>query len=146
MLGARNNEEHSYLEIADAIRQYGSSPEADLIELWRRIVFNILVSNTDDHLRNHGFLFDGKNWRLSPAFDVNPNLAKVEHVLNLDAVTNRPDLELVLSTASYYDLNASQAQRIILEVRSVVQTWKSQARTLKLSSAEIALMEPAFNL
>ena len=67
-------------------------------------------------------------------------------MLNLDAMTNRPELELAASTASYYDLNASQAQRIILEVKSVVQTWKSQARSLKLSSAEIALMEPAFNL
>jgi serine/threonine-protein kinase HipA len=114
--------------------------------MFRRVVFNVCVSNRDDHLRNHGFLFDGKNWRLSPAFDVNPNLAKAEHVLNLDAVTNRPDLELAASTASYYDLNASQAQRIILEVRSVVQTWKAQARNLKLSSAEIALMEPAFDL
>jgi serine/threonine-protein kinase HipA len=63
----------------------------------------------------------------------------------LDAVTNRPDLERVMSTASYYDLNESQAQKIILEVKSVVRTWKTQARILKLSSAEIALMEPAFN-
>ena len=67
MIGADDNESHSYLELMDALRQYGAAPTEDGIELWRRIVFSILISNTDDHLRNHGFLFEGQaGWRLSP--------------------------------------------------------------------------------
>ena len=73
MLGANDNEMHSYLEIADALRLYGAVAKEDLAQLWRRIVFNVLVSNTDDHLRNHGFLYGGhEGWRLSPAYDLNP--------------------------------------------------------------------------
>ena len=73
MLGARDNQTRSYMEIADALRQHGAASKDDIRELWRRIVFNILISNTDDHLRNHGFLYSGPNgWRLSPAYDLNP--------------------------------------------------------------------------
>jgi len=73
MLGARDNESHSYLEVVDSLRQHGASVEADLEELWRRIVFYILISNTDDHLRNLGFFYDGsEGWRLAPAYDLNP--------------------------------------------------------------------------
>jgi serine/threonine-protein kinase HipA len=148
LLGRQDSEGASYVDLARLLLTLGNPAtlKHDLEQLFRRVVFNVCVSNRDDHLRNHGFLFDGKNWRLSPAFDVNPNLAKAEHVLNLDALTNRSDLDLIASTASYYDLNESQAQKIIVEVKAVVRTWKAQARTLKLSSADIALMEPAFNL
>jgi len=85
MLGAADNEDHSYLEIVDALRQFGSQPEQDCAELWRRIVFNILISNTDDHLRNHGFLYDAAGgWRLSPAYDMNPTPVDVKaRVLSL---------------------------------------------------------------
>ena len=73
MLGANDNEMRSYLEIADALRRYGAAAKEDLAQLWRRIVFNVLVSNTDDHLRNHAFLYGGhEGWRLSPAYDLNP--------------------------------------------------------------------------
>jgi len=73
MLGARDNQAHSYLELVDALRQHGAAPQEDMHALWRRIVFNILVSNTDDHLRNHGFLYHGNDgWRLCPAYDLNP--------------------------------------------------------------------------
>ena len=73
MLGAADHETRSYLEIADAIQRYGATPTEDLHELWRRIVFSVLISNTDDHLRNHGFLYEGnRGWRLSPAYDLNP--------------------------------------------------------------------------
>ena len=73
MLGSKDNETRSYLEIVDALRQHGAAPKADMEALWRRIVFNILISNTDDHLRNHGFLYEGHDgWRLSPAYDLNP--------------------------------------------------------------------------
>ena len=148
LLGRQDSEGSSYVDLARLLLTQGNPAtlKHDLEQLFRRVVFNVCVSNRDDHLRNHGFLFDGKNWRLSPAFDVNPNLAKAEHVLNLDAVTNRPDLEIVASTASYYDLNELQAQKIILEVKSVVRTWKDQARSLKLSAEEILMMEPTFDL
>jgi serine/threonine-protein kinase HipA len=73
MLGAADHEAHSYLEIADAPRQHGAESKADLRQLWRRLVFNILIANTDDHLRNHAFLYEGdRGWRLSPAYDLNP--------------------------------------------------------------------------
>ena len=73
MLGSKDNETRSYLEIVDALRQHGAAPKADMEALWRRMVFNILISNTDDHLRNHGFLYEGQaGWRLSPAYDLNP--------------------------------------------------------------------------
>ncbi len=73
MLGTEDHESRSYLEIVDALRQYGAAPETDMRGLWRRIVFNVLVSNTDDHVRNHGFLYErGRGWRLSPAYDLNP--------------------------------------------------------------------------
>ena len=73
MLNAQDNEQRSYMEFVDALRQWGSAPKEDIRMLWRRIVFSILISNTDDHLRNHGFLYQGSaGWRLSPAYDVNP--------------------------------------------------------------------------
>ena len=73
MLGASDNELRSYLELVDALRQYGAAPKEDMRALWRRIVFSILISNTDDHLRNHGFLYAGPDgWRLAPAYDLNP--------------------------------------------------------------------------
>ena len=77
MLGA--NEAHSYKEFVDALRQYGAAPKEDMRELWRRIVFSILLSNTDDHLRNHGFLYEGpQGWRLAPAYDLNPVPADIK--------------------------------------------------------------------
>ncbi len=79
VLGAKDNEMHSYLEMADAIRQMSASPKEDLEALWRRIVFNVLISNVDDHLRNHAFLYSGiSGWRLSPAYDLNPTQAGLE--------------------------------------------------------------------
>jgi serine/threonine-protein kinase HipA len=73
MLGARDNESHSYMEIGDALLRYGADPKTDQRALWRRMVFNILIANTDDHLRNHAFIYEGPNgWRLSPAYDLNP--------------------------------------------------------------------------
>ena len=87
MLGANDNETRSYLEIADAIRRYGASPAADLRQLWRRMLFNVLISNTDDHLRNHGFLYiEGAGWRLAPAYDLNPVPAWGEQVSDISAI------------------------------------------------------------
>jgi len=86
MLGAADGETHSYLELVDALRRYGANPNEDQRELWRRVLFSVLISNVDDHLRNHGFLYDTakRGWRLSPAYDLNPDSAGREAALSLD--------------------------------------------------------------
>ncbi len=88
MIGATDNEHHSYLEVVDALRQYGASPKGDAIELWRRIVFSVLISNTDDHLRNHGFVYDGpRGWGLSPVYGVNPVPEDIKERILTTAIT-----------------------------------------------------------
>ena len=105
MLGSRDNEPRSYLEIADALRSHGAAPKSDLAKLWRRVAFNVLVSNTDDHLRNHGFLYeDGLGWRLSPVYDLNPTPTDIRpRVLatNIDEHDGTASLDRVLATAEY---------------------------------------------
>src|ERR1700727_1086103 len=106
-----NQSVHSYLEIADAIMQ----PGADLKELWSGIVFTVLISNTDDHLRNHGFLYDGpRGWRLSPAFDLNPVPTDVrDRVLHTSISVDDPtaSLEIAMAEAEYFGLSADEAKR-----------------------------------
>jgi serine/threonine-protein kinase HipA len=102
ILGAADNEDHSYLEIIDALRQYGSQPEKDCAQLWRRIVFNILIANTDDHLRNHGFLYQLRGWKLSPAYDMNPTPSDIRpRVLSLaiDEADNSGSLDVAYGMA-----------------------------------------------
>ncbi|MCD8542488.1 MAG: HipA domain-containing protein [Gammaproteobacteria bacterium] len=108
MLGAHDNEQHSYLEMAYALAQNGASPEEDIKELWRRIVFTIMVSNTDDHLRNHGFIYERhKGWRLSPAYDINPTPLEIgSHVLttSIDFTDNTASLETAMRVAKEFRL------------------------------------------
>jgi serine/threonine-protein kinase HipA len=148
MLGAKDNEEHSYLEIAYAIAQYGSTPEKDLAELWRRMVFTILISNTDDHLRNHGFLHDGqKGWRLSPVYDINPTPFEVKpRVLStaIDFTSREASLETALSVIKEFRLGKEDAHAIIRAVFSAVRDWRSGARTLGIGQGQIAHMASAF--
>jgi len=93
MLGSKDNETRSYLEIVDALRQHGAAPKADMEALWRRLVFNILISNTDDHLRNHGFLYAGQEgWRLSPAYDLNPQPTDIKPQLTAGTYTSSRQL------------------------------------------------------
>lgn len=148
MLGARDHEEHSYLEIADALRQSGAEPQDDWHELWRRIVFNVLVSNTDDHLRNHGFLYVGENgWRLSPAYDLNPVPIEVKPrvlttSISFDDAT--ASLELALAEAGYFGLNQTEAKRIATQVGQAVASWKREAAQFGLGAAAIDRMRSAF--
>ena len=148
MLGAADNEDHSYLEIIDALRQYGSQPEQDCAQLWRRIVFNILIANTDDHLRNHGFLYDAAGgWRLSPAYDMNPTPADVKaRVLSLaiDEADDTASLTVALGMARQCGLKASAARAIVAEVQSAVAQWRSCAATHGLKPRDVARMESAF--
>lgn len=148
MIGATDNEEHSYLEIVDAIRAYGAQPERDCTQLWRRIVFNILIANTDDHLRNHGFLYVGKGgWRLSPAYDMNPTPTDIgARVLSLaiDEADATASLEVALAMARNCGVARSEAHAIIAEVRHAVGQWRTSATDRGLRAPEIDRMASAF--
>jgi serine/threonine-protein kinase HipA len=148
MLGAKDNEQRSYLEIAYAISQYGAEPGADLEELWRRLVFNILISNTDDHLRNHGFLCVlQRGWRLSPAYDMNPVPRKTDpHFLSLaiDFTSREASLETALSVIDEFKLKKEKALIIIDEVKHAVHRWRGAARLLGISHSETERMASAF--
>ncbi|MDR0952651.1 MAG: type II toxin-antitoxin system HipA family toxin [Elusimicrobiota bacterium] len=148
MLGAADNEQHSYLEIVYAIAQHGAQPEKDMSELWRRIVFSVLISNTDDHLRNHGFLYERqKGWRLSPAYDINPTPTEIKPRIlstSIDLNNNRADLDLALSVIKDFRLSKEQAGGIIKEVATAVLRWRIVAKSLGLKEADIAKMSSAF--
>ena len=148
MVGASDGDQRSYLDIGDGISQYGGRPNDDLRQLWRRVVFNILVSNTDDHLRNHGFLHGPGGWSLSPAYDMNPVPADVgPRVLSL-AVDEQGDrtasLALAIETAGYYGIDDDEAKRISHEVATAVSQWRALAGQFGLSAADQAYMESAF--
>jgi serine/threonine-protein kinase HipA len=134
----------SYLEIVDFLTQYGAKVESDLRELWQRIVFSILVSNTDDHLRNHGFMLTEKGWILSPAFDINPNEDGAGLSLNISLDDNSLDLDLALEVAEYFRLTDEEAIRIIEDIRRSVKSWKSVANKHQLPRSEQELMAKVF--
>lgn len=108
------------------------------------MAFNVAVGNRDDHLRNHGFVLGKTGWRLAPAFDVNPNIDKAEHVLNIDDVDNRPNLKTVLDTSVFYGLDEERARQIVDEIVAVVDNWHEFARQTRIVSADIALTAGAF--
>jgi serine/threonine-protein kinase HipA len=137
----------SYLEIAQVLMTDGASTDADLRELWSRIVFNLLVSNTDDHLRNHGFLLEpGHGWALSPAFDMNPVPRAHGLKLNISEVDNAMDLALAQSVAPYFRVSVEQAEEIISNQIHVVSQWRTIADSLSISHREQQQMEDAFRL
>jgi serine/threonine-protein kinase HipA len=136
----------SYLDLAQFIADQGAQGhiEEDLRQLFRRLVFNVLVGNRDDHLRNHGFIREPGGWRLSAAFDMNPSLSKAEHALTLDGASATPNMTAVLNTAELYRLERASAQAILAEVRSAVLTWRDEAQQCGLPTLEIKRMEAAF--
>ena len=146
-----NNEETmrdhpgSYLEVAEFIQFNGCNVEADLLQLWRRIVFNIAVSNTDDHLRNHGFILRDDGWVLSPAFDINPSTDKENLALTIDGNLATLDFELAKSVGTYFRLTRKQMNEIVGEVTSVVSNWKMIAGEIGISRPEQELLATAFN-
>src|ERR1017187_9177450 len=148
MLDARDNEPRSYQEFVDVLRQHGAAPKEDMRALWRRIVFSILISNTDDHLRNHGFLWEGPSgWRLSPAYDLNPVPTDIKpRVLSttIDLDNGTASLKLALQVASYFELSEGEAHKIAGHAGQAVATWRKQAAKLGLSLAEIDRMASAF--
>lgn len=134
----------SYLEIVEFIENYGIDVEANLHQLWRRVVFNIAISNTDDHLRNHGFILTDKGWELSPAYDLNPSIEKDGLSLNIDMDNNALDFGLAKSVGEYFRLNEDEMQIILKEVLSVVKNWKKIAEEIGVKNTEIDLMAGAF--
>jgi len=148
MLGAKDNEPHSYLEFVDALRQHGASPTEDMHALWRRIVFSVLISNTDDHLRNHGFLYEGQDgWRLAPAYDLNPVPVDIKPRILATAIDDddaTASLGLALSVADYFELSPDEARTIAGEVGEAVSTWRQESAALGLASGEIERMKSAF--
>lgn len=150
MLNAIDNDSqtHSYLDIADAIRQNGATPKEDLKELWKRIVFSILISNTDDHLRNHGFLYVNEaGWKLSPLYDVNPSCDN-KNVLStyITETDNSQSLDLALEVCEYFEISIENAKTIILDMKNKIKNWKTVAKQFGLSKSEIDKMEVAFKI
>ena len=143
--GANNKDGSSYLELVDFIKSNSVQPNKDLEELWNRIVFSILVSNTDDHLRNHNFILTERGWKLAPLFDVNPNPLGKELSLNITENNNQKRLSLALDTAKYYNLSLDKAKENAIRIATVVKdNWKTLAKSNGCSNAEIERMKKAF--
>ena len=134
----------SYLEIVEFIENYGVDVEPNLHQLWRRIVFNIAISNTDDHLRNHGFILTQKGWKLSPAYDLNPSIEKDGLSLNIDMDDNALRFDLAKSIGIYCRLNENEMETILSELFEVVRHWESEAKRMGIKRSEMELMEGAF--
>jgi serine/threonine-protein kinase HipA len=148
LLGRRDGDDYSsgcsYLDLAQFIVRQGARPDEDLKELWRRIVFSIAVSNTDDHLRNHGFLLTPQGWILSPAYDINPNPGGGGLSLNISEDDNTLDFDLALSIAPQFRFDMGRAKDQIATIRETVSHWREIALKQKLARMEIEMMAPAF--
>lgn len=134
----------SYLDLVDLIERYGATPKEDLEELWRRIVFNVCVTNTDDHLRNHGFLLSEQGWKLSPAYDLNAQPWGGGLALNVDENSNACELDLVRSVGKYFRLSKPRQEAVLREVLKAVEKWEKVARSAGLKPDEIEHLRPAF--
>lgn len=144
--GASAEDGTSYLDIVSFIKAYGSNPKADLLELWKRIVFNMAVTNTDDHLRNHAFIFGKNGWELSPLYDVNPVPYGDELSLFVDDEDNHISMELAVNTANRFGIQREVAEKIVSEIQKVVRdNWERLAKEHGLSRGQIEYMRPAFN-
>ncbi len=142
--GSENAKNASYLEISEFLMRHGANVSEDLEELWRRIVFSICIKNTDDHLRNHGFLLTENGWKLSPAYDLNPNEQGSGLSLNISETDNSLDLDLALSVAEYFRIEKSNAEEIISKVKKSVSHWRKIAKKYGISKSEQDRMEKAF--
>ena len=144
--GASSSDGTSYLELVSFLRANGASPKTDLVELFRRVVFNMAVSNTDDHLRNHGFILTRTGWRLSPLYDVNPIPYGEYLALNVSEEDSTIDFDLAIDTAEYYGISDKEAKRIVEEISATVRdNWERLAVSHKLSRDSIERMRPAFS-
>lgn len=147
LLGKHDGENlSSYLELAEFLMQYGSKPEEDLRQLWRRIVFNIAVSNTDDHLRNHGFLLDEKGWRISPAYDLNASTDKTGLHLAIDEYDHSLDFQVALKVAPHFRLSRPEALQVLKEVVKATGEWKVLAKRYQIPEGQYDYMQSAFKI
>ncbi len=149
MLGADPSDSgvHDYTEIVDAIRVHGAAAQADIDELWRRVAFSILITNVDDHLMNHGFLHtDHGQWRLAPAFDLNPFPDRVRELKTWISQNAGPDatIDALLSVAPYFKIPAKRAKEVLARVESAVARWRKEGRSLGMTDAELEPFAPAF--
>jgi len=142
--GYSHKEGGSYLELVELIERYGAEPNQDIKELWKRIVLSVGVSNTDDHLRNHGFLLTRKGWKLSPAYDINPNENGTGLSLNISEDDNSLDYELCLEVSEYFRWKENDAIKYIKKAKKEISKWKMIAKEYGVSNREISQMEPAF--
>lgn len=150
LLGHTDGKDHhagaSYIELAEFITQRGANVNEDLLELWKRIVFSISVTNTDDHLRNHGFLLTDKGWILSPAYDINPIEDGTGLTLNISEDDNSLDFDLALSVAPYFRIDVNAANKLTKKIQTVVSTWREVAKQYGISHGEQEFMSTAFRI
>ncbi len=148
LLQARDGERASYPEMVDELSEHGANTKADSAELYRRMIFNILISNVDDHLRNHGFLWAGNNgWVLSPAYDLNPTPTDVKPRIlstNISLEEGTCSIDLALSQAELFGLGLKAAHIIISQVAVAVTTWRDIAKSVGVGKAEQDRMSSAF--
>jgi serine/threonine-protein kinase HipA len=149
MLGVEPTEpeEHSYTEIVDAIRVHGADAQSDIEELWRRIAFSILITNVDDHLRNHGFLHEDREfWRLSPAFDINPSPERVRELKTWISEDAGPDMTIdaLMSVIAYFRITRARAKGILSEVVHAMDNWRMTGRSIGMSDGELEPFVDAF--
>jgi serine/threonine-protein kinase HipA len=148
LLGAGDHETRSYLDIADSLLQVGAEPKADRAQLWQRLVFTILISNFDDHLRNHGLLYaGGSGWRLAPAYDMNPTPIDIKPRILSTAIMEEDveaSLDRALEAARYFGLDFPDAKAILRKTAAEISGWRPVATDLGLSKTEITRMESAF--
>ena len=135
----------SYLELVDLLQSRGAATAADCQQLFRRVVFSILIHNTDDHLRNHGFLLSATGLRLSPAFDLNPSIESRDLSLAINELETRCDVAIALEACGDYGLLQTDAERIVSEVREAVGLWRAEAKALGISSWQQEEMAAAFD-
>ena len=135
---------YGYPDMVDFIIQHGSNVEQNLEELFRRVTFYIIIGNSDDHFRNHGFLLTRKGWELSPAYDINPTLSDHQSLL-INRQTNESDLKILLDSANEYFLSKEKTTKIINEVKGAMKSWQSEARRLGLTHRDIDMFAPRFS-
>ena len=145
MLEARDGDQRSYLEIVDVVTRHSSRVARDLEELWRRIAFSILVSNSDDRLRNHGFVRDGRSWVLAPSFDVNPNPGPDGVMLSTTIGFDdaRADIDALVAVADYFRLGPERMRMVLDDVVCAVEQWRRVATAAGLGS-QVSRLAPAF--
>ena len=149
LLGYKDGHNHteggSYLELIELIEQYGADPTVDIRELWKRIVFSVAVSNTDDHLRNHGFLLVPKEgWKLSPAYDINPMPDGYGLSLNIDEDDNSLSFDLCMEVCPYFRWKEQEANEEIVRMKKIRKAWSAHAKQMKISRGDIESVRPAF--